>query len=137
MKADIQTISADATWPVRQHVFWPDQPISQAMLQNDHEGRHFGAFVNGRLVAVASLFPEGKTARLRKLATLEDYQNLGIGSTLLEFIIQHARQQGFESLWCSVLEQALPYYRNFGFELEPQSRKYKGTQAYCRIVLAL
>lgn len=133
MKADIQTISADDTWPVRQHVFWPDQPISQAMLPNDGDGSHYGAYVNGKLVAVASLFPDGTSVRLRKLATLPDYQNLGIGSRLLEFLVEQAQQQGYESLWCRVQAQALPYYQNFGFTEQPGSRRLKGSQSYCRI----
>lgn len=137
MKADIQTINAEDTWPIRQRVFWPDQPISQGVLEDDDQGLHFGVFVHERLVSVGSLFPQGDSIRLRKLATIEDYQKLGLGSRLIEYLIDYARQQGYKTLWCSVHESSLPYYQNFGFERSDEPTVHKGSESYCRIVLIL
>ncbi len=116
MKAVIKSISADQTWPIRQRVFGPDQPMSQSMLDDDQSGQHFGALVDGKVVAVGSLFLEADgRIRLRKLATLPDFQNLGIGTLLLKHLLAEADYQG-RDVWCVVRSQSLDYYREFGFE---------------------
>lgn len=137
MKAEIQSITAAETWPIRQRVFWPDQPISQGMLEDDPMGQHFGVFVEGKLVAIASLFTDGDTIRLRKMATVEDYQNLGLGSRLLEYVIGHARESGAKTLWCNVHQKALAFFENSGFVIESDTRFHKGAEAYYRIARPL
>lgn len=137
MQVDIQNLTAQETLPVRQTVFAPDQPQSQSMVPDDESGQHFGLLVDGRLVGVASLFIEGERARLRKLAILGDFRQLGLGSRLIRQVMDTAREAAVKTLWCRIREPSLPFYERFGFTMVPDSRHQKGSLTYCHIELSL
>lgn len=137
MDFQIQQIDAEFTWPIRQYVLWPDQPISHCMLEDDAIGTHYGVFVDGRLVSVASLFPQGAgVLRLRKFATLPDYQHLGMGTALLKHIIADVPKQGISRVWCHAWATALPFYARFGFVADGEPFN-KGPVSYVRAELVL
>lgn len=133
MQVDIITLSAPETLPIRQMVFAPDQPQSQSMVPEDESGEHFGLTVDGRLVGVASLFMDGRQARLRKLAVLEDFRSLGLGSRLIRTALQAAQAASAETVWCRIRVTSLPFYQRFGFAELPDSRHQKGSLMYCHI----
>ena len=137
MQVDIRTLSASETLAIRQMVFAPDQPQSQSRVSNDESGQHFGLAVDGRLVAVASLFVDGRQARLRKLAVVDEYRSLGLGSRLMQTVLQAAREASAETLWCRIREPSLPFYQRFGFSVLPDSRHQKGSLTYCHIQVEL
>jgi GNAT superfamily N-acetyltransferase len=105
-KIDIQAISADQTWPIRQAVMWPTQPISFVQLPNDEQGQHFGALLNHRVVSVVSLFTDDGQAQFRKFATLQKFQGRGYGRALLKHLFTiAAANQNVSSLWCHASPQ--------------------------------
>lgn len=133
MNIEIDTLNANETWPIRQVVFAPDQPVSQSVLEEDTSGQHFGLRVEGRLVAVASLFVAGTEARLRKLAVLGDYRNLGLGTRLVDHVSAQAQAAAVARLWCRIRVPSLPFYQRLGFVEIADSRHRKGTLTYCHI----
>lgn len=137
MDLRITPIQAEDTWPIRQFVLWPDQPISHCMLEDDAIGSHFGGYIDDRLVCVASLFPDGEgVARLRKFATLPDYQNLGLGTQMLQHIIAELPRLNTTTLWCHARTAAMPFYQRFGFE--PAGEAFnKGPVSYWRAELTI
>ena len=92
MNPVIAPITASDTLALRQSVLWPDKPIDTVGLPNDAEGYHVGAFVDGQLIAVISLFVDGSRAQFRKFATHPDFQGQGIGSMLLKYVIDKAKR---------------------------------------------
>ena len=133
----IQSIEPDQTYALRQQVLWPEQPLNYVQLPDDDAGQHFGAFTEGELVAVISLFigPDGQ-ARFRKFATHPAWQGRGIGTALLRHAIAVAQAQGAHSLWCDARQSTLPFYRRFG--LRPEGGIfYKGPIPYQRLRLPL
>ncbi|NVO83351.1 GNAT family N-acetyltransferase [Hymenobacter terrestris] len=125
----IRAISADETYELRHQVLWPGEPVSYIKLGNDAVGLHFGAFRNGKLVSVISLFIDGSVARFRKFATRPDCQGQGIGSQLLRHVINEARRRGARRLWCDARARNEAFYR--AFKLEPEgNRIYRGTEPY-------
>ena len=52
----IRSITPEQTYSLRHAVLWPDKPVEYVKVENDADGYHFGAFLNGDLVAVISLF---------------------------------------------------------------------------------
>ncbi len=133
MQVDIIKLSAPETLPIRQMVFAPDQPQSQSMVPEDESGWHFGLTVDGRLVGVVSLFLDGRQARLRKLAVVEDFRSLGLGTRLLRTALKAAREASAESVWCRIRVASLPFYQQFGFAELPDTRHQKGRLTYCHI----
>ena len=79
--------------------------------------------VNGQMVEIGvtrySTNPDGKSAEFA-LVVRDDYQHQGIGSQLLESLIEHARNRGLRSLTGEVLKQNKPMQqlaKEFGFEI--------------------
>jgi GNAT superfamily N-acetyltransferase len=134
----IRPIPADDTLPLRHSVLWPDKPFDYVRLSDDDTGQHFGGFVEEQLVAVISLFVDTQTntARFRKFATQPDFQNRGIGTQLLNHVIEQARQAGATELWCDARLTAAAFYERFGMQAEGDVF-YKGDIAYSRFVLGL
>jgi len=133
----IQPITPAQTYALRHAVLWPEQPLDYVKLPDDDAGQHFGAFEDGQLVSVISLFvgPDG-VARFRKFATDAAWQGRGIGSALLRHTIAAATAQGAPAIWCDARQNTLPFYERFG--LQPEGEVfYKGPIPYVRLRRAL
>ena len=83
---------------------------------------HFGAFDGGRLVGVATFFPEkcpvepGPRAWcLRGMATLPDLQRRGAGRALVAEGVGAAEAAGAELMWCKARTSARGFYESLGF----------------------
>lgn len=79
---NISQIKWTDTLSVRQQVLWPYKPLMSLKVDGDENATHYGAFVDGSLVCVASIYILDNVARLRKFATLPDYQERGISQNL-------------------------------------------------------
>lgn len=114
----IKRISADETLPLRHSVLWPDKPVDFCRVENDDEGEHWGLFDEGQLLSVASIFFEGRSARLRKFATDKKCQGQGLGTMMLNHIIADLKQRGMERFWCDARVTASAFYTRFGLQQE-------------------
>lgn len=88
------------------------------MLQEDAYGTHFGALIDGALVAVISLFETPDGIRFRKFATLPEWQGKRVGAKLLTQAIEWSRKKGERRIWCDARVSALPFYTRHGFAAE-------------------
>lgn len=132
----IQPISPEQTYPLRHRVLWPDKPLDYVKVENDDQGYHFGAFQNGTLIAVISLFVDKQVARFRKFATDPAFQRQGVGTQLLNHVIGEAKKAGAETLWCDARLDAAAFYERFG--MAPVSDVfYKGPIPYARFSMRL
>jgi GNAT superfamily N-acetyltransferase len=130
---NIKAIAPADTYTLRHAVLWPDKPLAYVQLPDDAAGQHFGAFVEGALVAVISLFVEADgVARFRKFATDPAWQGRGLGTALLWHLITVARAQGAHTLWCDARQHTLPFYQRFGLAAEGEVF-YKGAIPYLRL----
>ena len=75
-------------------------------------------------------------ARLRKFATNADFQNQGIGSKMLEFIIQSLKSKEVGYFWCDARESALDFYKRFDMKT-CSDRFYKADVPYFKMEVAL
>jgi len=119
----VKYISAEETLPLRSAVLRKNLPLAQCAFETDHLGFHLGAFVNGRLVSVATFFPEDYpelgTAgyRLRGMATDPEYAGQGYGFQLIQFAINHLQNNGISYLWCNARSSALGFYKKLNFTI--------------------
>src|SRR6476469_3309714 len=118
MVVDIRSIRPEDTYALRHQVLWPDKPLSYVQVENDDAGHHFGAFQEGELVAVISLFVENQAARFRKFATRPDCQGRGIGSALLLHTFGAAQRLGATHIWCDARQESNGFYARFGMQPE-------------------
>ncbi|WP_413701298.1 GNAT family N-acetyltransferase [Psychromonas sp. KJ10-10] len=126
----IQTIRWQDALPIRHQVLWPNKTPEFCKIEDDESGYHYGAFINDKLVCVASIYIENQSARLRKFATLENYQGKGIGSKVLTYILQELADIDITYFWCDARTTALDFYQRFGLEKEGSVFEKSGIAYY-------
>ena len=105
------------------------------------------AYIDGKLAANAGIDSLPPRDRLRHraemgISVLKEFWGLGLGSILMEAIIESAKAAGYEQLELEVVaenERGLTLYRKFGFELygtRENTFKYRdGTSSACHLML--
>ncbi|MDR4889753.1 GNAT family N-acetyltransferase [Fredinandcohnia sp. QZ13] len=129
MKTTIKIIDKEKAWEVRHKVMWPDKDFDYIKLEVDDIGIHYGLFVEDELISVISLFVNHHEAQFRKFATLQHAQGKGYGSRLLDFVINEAKNQGLNRIWCNARQNKIDFYKKFGLQ-ETSHRFTKGGKSY-------
>jgi GNAT superfamily N-acetyltransferase len=124
---DIRAIASAATHPLRLSVLRPNRPASAAIFPDDDapSTRHLGAFRDGQVVGIASLFvadltPEHAGApayQLRGMATAPEVRGAGFGKALVIECVAFGQARGAKILWCNARTSAMDFYRKLGFEI--------------------
>nr|WP_294899743.1 GNAT family N-acetyltransferase [uncultured Pedobacter sp.] len=112
---DIEQITQELTWKLRKQELYPDLPIDAIKLPEDDLGMHLGLFYQNKLATVVSLFERGKTLQLRKLATDKKFQKLGLGTRMINYILNYAKEKHIEKVWCNARISATTFYEKLGF----------------------
>ena len=135
----IRPIEAADARPLRHAILRPSQPFEATVypLDDQPESGHFGAFLESRLVGVASVYPEaepGETAphawRLRGMATYAEQRGQGIGGALMQACLDHVRAYGGTRLWFNARTTAAGFYRRFGFMVKGNVFDIEGIGAH-------
>lgn len=102
----------------------PNGTMDDCIFQGDNDELtfHLGAFVDKKLVSVASFyfernekFPDPNQFRLRGMATLPEHQGQGLSSALLRTAFPVIKQNQCTLLWCNAREKAMGFYEKVGF----------------------
>ncbi len=115
-----EQIRPELTWRLRHEVLYPDQPWYTMGMDEDEHGYHFGVFDDQQLIAVVSLFQKGTDYQFRKFAVKKAYQHRGIGTQLLNFMIEFAQIGGGKRLWCNARLSATGFYQKQGFAVDDE-----------------
>jgi len=99
---------------IRTTVFVEEQrvPPEIEMDEMDAVSLHALAYVDGAAVGTGRLLPDGHIGRM---AVLRGSRSLGIGSAILQRLVEEARRQGMREAVLSAQTHALPFYRRHGF----------------------
>ena len=136
MRVKIEPVGYEATLELRQRVLWPNKPIEFCLVEGDENATHFGAYLKDELVGVASVYEHLGSARLRKFAVDEKYQNMGVGSDILAHIVKSCKSSELSTLWCDARESATHFYERFGMCIEGE-KFYKAEIPYFKMTLTL
>lgn len=118
---NIKKIQWQEALPIRHKVLWPDKPASFCKIEGDETASHYGAYISGELVSVASIYIDGDSARLRKFATLPNHQGRGIGSKVISHIVSDLQKVGIERFWCDARTSAVGFYQRFGLDQQGEA----------------
>ncbi len=132
----IKQIKWQQTIPLRQSVLWPNKEASFCHVKDDEDATHYGVFIDNEIVCVASLYQKNNCIRLRKFATSLSYQRQGIGSVLLQHMIEQVRAANHECFWCDARETAISFYQHFGLKVEGEIF-YKENVPYYKMSILL
>jgi GNAT superfamily N-acetyltransferase len=121
----IRPVTAADTFPLRQRVLRPHDTVDELARRwdGDPDACHFAAVESGTVIGSASVGRDSPpwaadpspSWRLRGMATAEDRRREGVGTALLEAVIDHVRQRGGGLLWCNARMAAVSLYQHAGF----------------------
>ena len=131
-------LTAHQTIPIRHKVLWPNELPEYCMLDGDDKALHFGVTIDNQLASVASVYTDSdpQTARLRKFATLTEFQNKGVGSHLLKHIIKILIKRNITYFWFDARASAVNFYLRLGFEVSGELF-YKNKVSYYKMHINL
>ncbi len=124
---EVRRVRAADTRPLRQAVLRPHQSIAEMAWPHDdaEDAAHFGAFVDGEMVATATVHrepPPGeddpRAWRLRGMATAAGERGRGHGGALVEACLAWAGGRGATAVWCNARVAARAFYERHGFIVE-------------------
>jgi GNAT superfamily N-acetyltransferase len=126
---EIRPISAAETLALRHAILRAGLPRETAIFPGDEAAtsRHFGAFVAGQLVGVATIHyvplldqpdHEGSAYQVRGMATTEEMRSQGAGGALLKACIEEAKRAGANWIWCNARTPAAGFYSRHGFKVQ-------------------
>jgi len=120
--AEFRWIEADETLPLRSRLLRNGAPQAECRFSEDSlpEAQHGGAYLQGRLVAILSLYPAPLADlpgswQLRGMAVEADCQGAGIGRGLLHFAEKALASRGIACLWCNARITAIAFYQRNGW----------------------
>lgn len=127
----VRPITSQATLPLRMAVLRQGLGREASIFpgDDDRDTRHLGAFVDEKLVGIASLYraelpprmaPENaeneQAWQLRGMAVDPDAQGRGYGKVILKACVDHVARRGGTLLWCNARMTALEFYRSLKFQ---------------------
>lgn len=133
---EIKIARIDEVLKLRHEVMWPHMDLEYVKVEGDNTALHFGYFINNNLISCISLFINDNKGQFRKFATKVEYQNKGIGSKLLIYLIDYSKKLGLNSLYCNGRIEKIEFYKKFG--LKETGRTFeKNNKTYISLFLNL
>lgn len=140
---EIRLVDLQAILELRHMVLRPHQSIEDCLYPSDGEIStfHLGAFLDGKLISTVSFNQENceifsdevpetladksigdlllgisDQYRLRAMATLPEFQKMGVGRQVVAFGENILKQRGVNFLWCKGRVNVQAYYTRLGFK---------------------
>ena len=106
-----------ACYDIRTAVFVVEQnvPFQLELDELEDECVHFLATIDGVPMATARIHDRGY-AKVQRVAVMKEARGTGLGKKLMEFILDHAREQDFFEARLDAQVVAIPFYEKLGFE---------------------
>jgi predicted GNAT family N-acyltransferase len=103
---------------IRMDVFVREQhvPAEEELDDLDAVSVHVLAHSGGEPVGTGRLIPgEAGKAKIGRMAVLQPFRGLGVGSAVMTQLMDVARKRGFTHLSLAAQLHAVPFYERFGF----------------------
>ena len=102
---------------VRKIVFIDEQNVSPELEidEYDKSATHFIVLYNGETIGTARVVFSDKIGKVGRICILKEFRNKGIGSRLMEKIIEYSKNIGLECLYLASQINAIPFYEKIGF----------------------
>ncbi len=78
---------------------------------------HIGAYANGHLIGVLILTKQNeKEIKMRQVAVSEQWRSLKVGTELIRYAEQYAKNEGYETMLLHARKTARDFYLKLGYE---------------------
>ena len=86
-------------------------------LKAEKDDFHIGAYANGHLVGVLILTKQSvKEIKMRQVAVSEQWRSLKVGTALVRYAEQYAKNKGYETVLMHARKTAREFYLKLGYE---------------------
>lgn len=101
---------------IRESVFIIEQVIDPDIEfdQYDAKALHVLLYVDNRPVGTGRILDDGHIGRI---AILSEYRGQGLGSKIIQQLIDVARKRGYQRVYLGAQSQAIDFYTKLGFTL--------------------
>lgn len=105
---------------IREQVFILEQSVPRKMEWDEFDAvsRHVVAEAATLAIGTGRLLPDGHIGRM---AVLPEWRGNGVGTALLQTLLELARADGHERAMLNAQVRAVTFYRRFGFEPEGET----------------
>ena len=111
----------EACYDIRKAVFVEEQavPLDLEMDEYDDLATHFLLRDAAETpLATARLLDKHGRAKIGRVAVIKEARGLGLGLTLMQFVLDEARRRGFTEAVLDSQTYAIPFYSRLGFTAE-------------------
>ncbi len=107
--------SYDQLHAVRRSVFIEEQKVSEDDEWDDIDERCYHVLAlsaEGKAIGTGRLLPDGHIGRM---AVLREWRGKGVGSAILQMLLDFARKDGFKTVRLNAQTHAVKFYARHGF----------------------
>jgi GNAT superfamily N-acetyltransferase len=115
----VRAVPIAQTRRLRQTVLRPHETLEEVASHEPDNAFAVGAFDGEELIAVGFVAPDGADGawRVRAMATAPHARGSGVGTRVLEALLQHATSHGARRIWCNARIGARSFYEQAGFHV--------------------
>jgi GNAT superfamily N-acetyltransferase len=144
--SSVRRIPGEQAQLLRHQILRPHQPpeMSYYPLDDEPGTLHVGAFEDGELVGVGSVFNDAPgdsltedAWRIRGMATLESVRGEGYGAALLAALVLYASAAGGDEIWCNARTEAASFYAKHKFVARGEEYELPGLGPHLRMFRTL
>lgn len=102
------------------------QKLNEMVMRKiENKFRHFITYYKNELAASGTLFLSQDTVMLHNLATKNNFKKLGIGTTLTLYMMEQAKNMGFQHCFLDSSLEAFNLYKKIGFNVYSHTLIYR------------
>jgi predicted GNAT family N-acyltransferase len=115
-----------------------DCPYEEEFDGNDYCSMHLLACAGGKVVATARLRFFAEFAKIERVAVLPRFQDMGIGSELVDAACEMCRRKGYKLVYAQIQRRLEDFWHRAGFERLGKNRQlvfsdHEYTEMVCRL----
>ncbi len=115
-----------------------DQPRGSEILADEPSAIHIMAVEADQVLGVARMHEsEAHQGQVRCVAVATDQQGKGIGKAIMQALEKQAIKSGWHEIVLEARENAVPFYKSLGYEIEKESYLLFGEIQHYRMKKAL
>ena len=109
----------DIAFGIRRRVFMEEQGVPEEIEMDDMDASatHIICKAGGEAVATGRLNFFGREAKMGRVAVLKEWRKKGVGSKVVEFLLEEAIKHGTEVVYANVQTHSKDFYLKHGFKV--------------------
>ena len=115
-----------------------NQPLGSEILTDEQDAIHIMAIENDHVLGVARMHESAPyQGQVRCVAVATDQQGKGVGKAIMQALELQAEAKGWREIVLEARENAVPFYKSLGYQIEQESYLLCGEIQHYRMKKAL